>query len=81
MFHQDETQSAHWHKTQISVFAAAIWRCGECVPAMVVSDDPLLQSDAKILHVWSDGPSSQFKNRFIANCLPWFESKFNLKVY
>ena len=32
---------------------------------------PLLQSDAKVLHIWSDDPSSQFKNRFIANCISW----------
>lgn len=25
----------------------------------------LLSSDVKALHVWSDGPSSQFKNCFI----------------
>lgn len=87
-----EIQSALWHKT------LAIWQCGECVPAEVVSADLshsmesvlifrdtlltfLLQSYVKILHVWSDSPSPKFKNCFISNFLPWFESKFNLKVH
>ena len=39
MFYQDKIQSSQWHKTQNSVFTAAIWQCGECVPAVVVSDD------------------------------------------
>ena len=91
-FYQNEIQSALWHKT------LAIWQCGECVPAEVVSVDLshsmesvlifrdtlltfLLQSDVKILHVWFDSPSPKFKNCFISNFLPWFESKFNLKVH
>ena len=64
-FYQDKIQSAHWHKTQVSVFTTAFWQCREC---MFVSDDlshskesmlifldtlltSLLQSDTKILHV------------------------------
>ena len=97
-FYQDEIQSAHWHKNQITVFTVAFWQNGECQPAVVISDDvshskdsvlvfldtlltSLLQSDTNILQVWSDGPSSQFKNRFVANCLPWFENKFKLKIH
>lgn len=41
----------------------------------------ILEVDVKVLHIWSDGPSSQFKNRFVANCLKWFEQKFNLKIH
>ena len=32
-FYQDKIQSAHWHKTQILMFTAAIRQCGECMPA------------------------------------------------
>ena len=97
-FYQDEIQSAHWNKTQITVFTAALWQNGECLPAVLLSNDlspskesiliflekvlsSLLQSDTKVLHIQSDGPSSQFKNNFIANCLSWFEKTFNAKVY
>ena len=41
----------------------------------------MLQSDAKVLHIWPDGPNSQFKNRFIANCISWIEKTFNVKVH
>uniref|UniRef100_A0A0L8FJJ2 Uncharacterized protein n=1 Tax=Octopus bimaculoides TaxID=37653 RepID=A0A0L8FJJ2_OCTBM len=36
---QDEIQSTRWHKTQITVFSAALWKLGECHPAVTVSDD------------------------------------------
>ena len=54
-----------------SKFTAALWQNGECLPAVVISNDLshskesiliflekvlsiLLQSDAKVLHIWSD---------------------------
>ena len=41
----------------------------------------MLQSDAQVLHIWPDSPNSKFKNRFIANCILWFEKTFNVKVH
>ena len=38
-FFQDKIQSAYENKSQISVFTAAIFQCGECLPAKVVSGD------------------------------------------
>ena len=38
-FHQDEIQYAHWNKTQITMFTAALWQNGECLPAVVISND------------------------------------------
>ena len=95
-FHQNESQSAHWNKTQITMFTAALCQNRECLPAVVISNDlshskesimiflekvlsSLIQSDAKVLHIWSYGPSSQFKNCFIVNCLSWFEKDSMLK--
>ena len=40
----------------------------------------LVSSDAKILHIWSDGPLRQFKNRYMAAILPEFETRFDLKI-
>ena len=33
-----------------------------------------------MLHIWSDGPSSQFKNSFIAASIPWLQEKHKLKI-
>ena len=96
-FWQDEVQSAHWHKEQVTVFTAALWQNKECKSAVVISDDlnhckesvlvfvetlltNLLQDDIKVVHIWSDGPSSQFKNRFVAAALPWLEKQCKVKI-
>ncbi len=39
-----------------------------------------LPSTIKIVKVWSDGPSSQFKNKYIAAIIPLFERIFQLKI-
>ncbi|KAJ4444344.1 hypothetical protein ANN_06136, partial [Periplaneta americana] len=82
---QDEIQSAHWQQNQISLFTAALWHSGILHPYVLVSDnrnhskdtvlayiDRLLEelpSSSKIIQIWSDGPSSQFKNKYIAMAL------------
>ena len=35
----------------------------------------LLSSNVKLLHIWSDGPASQFKNKFVAAALPWLAER------
>ena len=40
----------------------------------------LINSSVKVLQLWSDGPSSQFKNHFIAAAIPWFEEKYSIKL-
>ena len=94
---QDEVQSAHWCKIQITLMTAVHWHGDNCKSAVVISDDTdhtkesivvflvhliksLVSSDIKVLHIWSDGPSSQFKNRYIAAILPDLESRFDLKI-
>lgn len=40
-----------------------------------------LPPKTKILKVWSDGPTSQFKNKFTGALIQLFEKKFKLKIY
>ena len=96
-FWQDEVQSAHWHKNQITVFIAALWQSVSCASAMVVSDDrshsrdcvivflehlikQILNENIAALHIWSDGPSSQFKNRYIAATLSYLQNECSIKI-
>lgn len=39
-----------------------------------------LPASLKILKIWSDGPSSQFKNKFIDSLIPQLEAEFGLKI-
>ena len=96
-FYQDEVQLAHWAKTQITIFTAALWQKNECHPAAVVSDDvlhckqcilvfvrkilqSLLMDSVKTVHIWSDGPSSQFKNWYITAALPWLQVESDIQI-
>ena len=94
---QDEVQSAHWNKKQITVFTSVLWQQDSCTSAVTVSDDLTHSRDSVIvfldnllnhfldscdtLQIWSDGPSSQFKNCYIAAVLPWLENKHHIKIY
>ena len=89
---QDEIQSAHWQQNQITLFTAALWYSGILHPYTLVSDntdhskdtiiayiDRLLEElppTTKTINIWSDGPSSQFKNRYIAECIQSLEKKY-----
>lgn len=94
--HQDEVQSAHWHQSQVSLFTAAAYHSGVIHPVVIASDildhtketvvcyvshllDEIPSSIRKV-EMWSDGPSSQFKNRFIAAALDVLETKYNIKI-
>ena len=52
--------------------------------SVIIFVDKLLSSvideSVKTLHICSDGPSSQFKNRFIAASIPWLQEKHKLKI-
>ena len=77
---QDEIQSAHWKQHQVSLFTAAVWHSGDIHSYVIASDNivhsketviayvdrllDVLPSNIKSTSFWSDGPSSQFKNRF-----------------
>ena len=40
----------------------------------------LINSSVKVSQLWSNGPSSQYKNRFIAAAIHWFEEKWVIKL-
>ena len=39
-----------------------------------------LIDSANILQLWSEGPSSQFKNNFTAAAISWLEEKYSIKL-
>lgn len=41
----------------------------------------LMPKSIKIVKIWSDGPSSQFKNRYIAAVIKVFEQRFKKKIF
>lgn len=94
---QDEVQSAHWNQRQLSLFTTALHFNELFQPKVFVSDSLVhtketiipyiwkllkeLPKSLKILKIWSDGPSSQFKNKYIAAMIPLLETEFSLKIY
>ena len=82
--YQDEIQSAHWQQKQVSLFTTAIWFEGKIHPTVLASDNRIhaketigpyidyllstLPKSVKTVSLWSDGPSSQLKNKYI--CQP-----------
>lgn len=93
---QDEIQSAHWHQRQVSLFTAALWHSGELHPIVLVSDNLVHAKETVVAYmsqvleqvpesvtevsIWSDGPASQFKNRFIAESLKVLQHKCGKKL-
>jgi len=94
---QDEIQSAHWKKSQITLMTVAYWSNQKLISAVVVSDDlnhkkdsivtfidrligELVSTDVCLLHIWSDGPSSQFKNRYIAAAILFLQGRHSLDI-
>ena len=94
--HQDEIQSAHWNQRQVTVFTAATWHSGEIHSSVIASDnlahtketlvayiDKLMEdlpSTVKVLSLWSDGPRSQFKNKFVAASISALEKKHGVVI-
>ncbi len=93
---QDEIQSAHWNQSQVTLFTAATYHTGKQHSSVIVSDnlshtketllayiDRLLEDlppPVQVVSIWSDGPSTQFKNKFIAAAIPALEKKHNIKI-
>ncbi|XP_033122920.1 uncharacterized protein LOC117121731 [Anneissia japonica] len=93
---QDEVQSAHWNQRQVSLFTAALWHSGSLHSHVVASDnlthskdtigaymDFLLDGLPKnvvSVSVWSDGPASLFKNRFIGSAISALQNKHSINI-
>lgn len=94
---QDEGGNAHWNQSQVSIFTAAMWTSAGMNSFSVVSDDqdhskrsiiPFvdrlfeeLPEGIETVHIWSDGPTSQFKNKFIASALKFLQRKHEMKLH
>lgn len=94
--YQKEIQRAHYNQNQVTLFTAASWICQKIRPHSVVSDnldhtktaivpyvDRLLEEfpkETEVVKIWSDGPSKQFKNKFIAAALVPLEKKHHIKI-
>lgn len=82
---QDEIQSYHWQQSQVSLFTCSLTYNCKHYPIVIISDDTDHTKDTVVAYmsrvleelsinirevrVWSDGPSSQFKNKYIAASL------------
>lgn len=91
---QDEIQSAHWNQNQVTLFTTVTWVKGEVVSQVVVSDfmqhtktavviflDEILQNiPAEIEEIWTDGPASQFKNRFVMEAMKMLSQKYGFQL-
>ncbi|GBO23484.1 hypothetical protein AVEN_155726-1 [Araneus ventricosus] len=93
---QDEIQSAHWQQHQVSIFTAALYYSGFIDPVALVSDCLNQAKEAVICYIsylldnipsniqqveiGSDGPSSQFKNRFVVALLNVLEEKYSINI-
>ena len=40
----------------------------------------LLNENITALHIWSDGPSSQFKNQYIAATISWLQNEWSIEI-
>lgn len=94
---QDEVQSAHWNQRQLTLFTSAFYYNDIFESRVTVTNNkdhtkqtivPYLfkllskmPSTLKVLKIWSDEPSSQFKNKYMAAIIPVLESKFKLKIF
>ena len=93
---QDEIQSAHWKQDQVSLFTAALWFNGELHSKVIASDDldhgkdtvvayidyllDSLPTTVNTVSIWSDGPSSQFKNKYIAAIIDKLQDKHQITI-
>ena len=93
---QDEIQSAHWKQSQVSLFTVAVWHSGSLKSYVFASDNLSHSKDTvvayvdfvldqlpdivKTVSIWSDGPCSQFKNRYIFASIPYLETRHSVGI-
>ena len=93
---QDEILSAHWKQDKVSLFTAAIWFDRKLHSKVIALDNLdhgkdtvvayvdyllyTLPATVKTFSVWSDGPSSQFKNKFITAVIKALEDKHQINI-
>ena len=93
---QDEIQSAHWNQNQVTLFTTVTWVKGKVISQVVVSDymdhtktavvvylDAILQNipvEVKEIRIWTDGPASQFKNKFVMEAVRVVSDRYGIQL-
>ena len=93
---QDEVQPAHWNHNQVTLFTTVSWLKGKIVSHVVVSDfmkhsktsvtiflDEILEHfppNIEELRIWTDGATSQFKNKFMMEGMKMLSIKHNIPL-
>ena len=93
---QDEIQSAHWNQNQVTLFTTVTWAKGKVISRVVVSDymhhtktavvvflDEILQNiptGITEVRIWTDGPASQFKNRFVMEAMRMLSERNGIQI-
>ena len=89
--YQDEVQSALWSRESVILFTAAMTYKSKCHTYLIVSDSRDKGKDTVVVFVdflyencvhkceeyiiWSDGPTSEFKNKFMVKFLQILSQK------
>ena len=82
---QDEIQSAHWNQGQVTLYTSVSWFRDQIISHVVVSDYmhhsktstvvftaevlAKLPPDVTEVKIWTDGPASQFKNKYVVTAM------------
>ena len=93
--YQDAAQSAYWCQKQVTIFTVSIYKKDTKKMAAIVSDNLNHSKESICVYLetlfkkytvsgmnivlWSDGPSSQFKNRFMLQYLQILKQSFQAK--
>ncbi|XP_037052476.1 uncharacterized protein LOC119086005 [Bradysia coprophila] len=93
---QDEVSNAHWNQKQISLFTISLRYGCKQYSKVAVSDNldhskdtifaylyktmSMVPKYINRIRLWTDGPSNQFKNKYMAATIKAFETKFHKKI-
>ena len=93
---QDEVQSAHWKQAQITLYTSVAWFRSDIFSHVIISDNlkhdkyavvvylsEILKykpENVRFLKVWTDGPNSQFKNKYVIGSIEMLSEVCNIKI-
>ena len=93
---QDEVKSAHWKKAQITLHTSAAWFRSDILLHVIISDNlkhdkyavvvylsEILKykpENVRFLRVWTDGPNSQFENKYAMDPKEMLSEMYNIKI-
>ncbi|CAB3982853.1 Hypothetical predicted protein [Paramuricea clavata] len=93
---QEEIQRAHWKQDQVILVTAVLLFDGKLHPSVITSDNldhgkdtivayiyhlqDTLSNTVETISIWSYGPLSQFKNRFIVAAISALQEKHKVNI-